>query len=109
MKMGINTILECFNKHLDRERLKSEIKASGHFVCHSNWERRMGTLKVAKTYIDFYKGGVNIPVINTQYATSMPVGQEDVLVQECERQALITFIPHYYENLDNFIRGTYGD
>lgn len=109
MKVEINTILECFNKYLDSERLKSNIKVSGHFVCHSNWERKIGALKVASTYIDFHKRGVNIPVINTQHATSIPAGQEDILVQECERQALIQFIPHYYNNLDSFIKNTYGD
>lgn len=109
MKMGINTILECFNKHLDSERLKLNIHNSGHFVCHSKWERKMGTLKVANTYISFYKDGKNYPVLTTQYATSMPVGQEEVLVQECERRALITFIPYYYDNTDKFIGGTYGN
>lgn len=109
MKMEINEILECFNKHLDSERLKSNIQTSGHFVCHSNWERKMGTLKVAKTCIDFHKDGVNFSVVTTQYATSMPVGQEDVLIHECERQTLIKFIPYYYNNLDNFIKGTYGN
>lgn len=108
MKMGINTILECFNKHLDSERLKLNVHTSGHFVYHSNWERKMGTLKVANTFIDFHRDGVNYPVVNTQYATSMAAGQEDVLVQECERQTLIKFIPHYYDNLDKFIGGTYG-
>jgi hypothetical protein len=108
MKMGINIILECFNRHLDSERLKSKIKTSGHFVSYSNWERKMGTLKVAKTYINFYKNGVNIPVITAQHVASIPVGQEDVLIQECEKWALLKFIPHYYENLDNFVRGTYG-
>lgn len=109
MKMGNNVVLECFNKTLDKLRYERGIKTKGHFVIHSKWERKLGTLKVAYTDIDYIDNNrVPIRVIHTQYATAMKTGLEDVLVEECERQSIIKFVEVWTKNFDKFVEGSYG-
>lgn len=109
MKMGNNVVLECFNKTLDKLRYEKDIKIRGHFVIHSKWERKLGTLKVAYTDIDYINDKrVPIRVVHTQYATAMKTGLEDVLVEECERQSIIKFVEVWTKNFDKFVEGSYG-
>lgn len=109
MKMGNNVVLECFNKTLDKLRYEKDIKIRGHFVIHSKWERKLGTLKVAYTDIDYINDmRVPIRVVHTQYATAMKTGLEDVLVEECERQSIIKFVEVWTKNFDKFVEGSYG-
>lgn len=57
--MKINDVLECINRALEDERRAKGIEAIGHFVCHSNYAKRIGTIKEFQTFIDFvnYKTG----------------------------------------------------
>lgn len=51
--MKINDVLECINKTLETERKAKGIEAIGHFVCHQNYAKRIGTIKEFQTHIDF--------------------------------------------------------
>lgn len=88
--MKINDILECFNKVLDLKAATSHM----HYVAHSTIEKKMGPVKKATTIITLcdHATGVNKDIISESYTTTMPSGQENVLIEETERRALTNFI-----------------
>lgn len=87
--MKINEVLECFNKALDIKGNPKKI----HYVSHSTWERKIGTVKSATTTITLHdpKGG-NKEIIKAEYTTNIPSGHEDALIEETQRRALTEFI-----------------
>lgn len=88
-KMKINDVIECFNRVLDSRGNPDKV----HYVAHSKWERKMGSVKTATTVITLYnpKEGVK-EVVKSEYTTNIPSGQEEVLIEETQRRALTEFI-----------------
>lgn len=100
--MKINDILECFNKALDANGNPKRI----HYVAHSSWERKIGAVKSASTIItlcDPQEGTKDI--ITSTYTTNIPTGQEEVLLEETQRRALIEFIKNW--DHDTGVRGEF--
>ena len=90
--MKINDILECFNKALDANGNPKGI----HYVAHSTWERRIGAVKSAFTIITLCdpKEGTK-EIVKAEYTTRIPSGQEEALVEETQRRALVEFIKRW--------------
>ena len=90
--MKINDILECFNKALDANGNPKGI----HYVAHSTWERRIGAVKSAFTIITLCdpKEGTK-EIVKSEYTTRIPSGQEEALVEETQRRALVEFIKRW--------------
>ena len=93
--MKINDILECFNKALDANGNPKGV----HYVAHSTWERKMGAVKSASTIITLC-GPKEQPkeIIKSEYTTSIPNGQEEILMEETQRKALIEFIKRWHND-----------
>lgn len=107
MKMKANDIMECFNRCLDLLREKSNSKCKGHFVIHSNWERMIGPIKTANTYIDYVVDGNSLVYIVSNVSENIASGQEDKLIAKSEEGALTLFISKWTEEIDKFINNTF--
>lgn len=87
--MKINDILECFNKALDAKGNPKRI----HYVAHSTWERKMGTVKSAHTIITLIDPKADTKeIVHAEYTASIPTGQEEALIEESQRRALTEFV-----------------
>lgn len=87
--MKINDILECFNRALDANGNPRGV----HYVAHSTWTRKMGSIKSASTIITLCDPKEKPKeIIRAEYTTNILNGQEEVLVEETQRRALTEFI-----------------
>lgn len=87
--MKINDVLECFNKALDAKGNPKRV----HYVAHSTWERKMGTVKSAHTIITLIDPQAGTKeIVHTEYTASIPTGQEEALIEESQRRALTEFV-----------------
>lgn len=87
--MKINDVLECFNKALDAKGNPKRI----HYVAHSTWERKMGTVKSAHTIITLIDPQAGTKeIVHIEYTASIPTGQEEALIEESQRRALTEFV-----------------
>ena len=90
--MKINDVLECFNKVIDTTDNPNKV----HYVAHSSWERKIGTVKSAYTIISICSLNEKPrEIIKSEYTTTMPNGQEEVLIEETQRRALTEFIKQW--------------
>ena len=105
--MKANDIMECFNRCLDLLRKKNNSKCKGHFVVHSNWERMIGPIKTANTYIDYIVNGSPLLHIVSHVSENIASGQEDVLIAKSEEEALTLFISKWTEEINKFINNTF--
>lgn len=93
--MKINDILECFNKALDAKGNPRGI----HYVAHSTWERKIGAVKSASTIITLCDPQAEPKeIVKSEYTTTLPNGQEEVLVEETQRRALTEFIKRWHND-----------
>lgn len=84
--MKINIVLECFNRALDDNNKNNKC----HFVAHSFWERKIGSIKSATTIITLHdpiEG--NKEIIKEEYIGR---GDEQVVVEESQKKALTEFV-----------------
>lgn len=90
--MKINDVLECFNKAIDAIGNPNKI----HYVAHSSWERKIGAVKSAYTIISVCSPNEKPrEIIKSEYTTTIPNGQEEVLIEETQRRALTEFIKQW--------------
>lgn len=59
--MKINDVIECVNRTLEAERKARGIEALGHFVYHSSYAKRIGTIKEFQAKIDFVNFNMGYP------------------------------------------------
>lgn len=97
--MKINDILECFNQVLDSNGNTDRV----HYVAHSSWERKIGTVKKATTIITLQdpKAGPK-EIIKEEFTDSIAIGQEEILIEQSQKKALVEFIKRW--NNDTGIR-----
>lgn len=87
--MKINDILECFNVALDAKGNPNRI----HYVARSTWEKRIGAVKSSTTFITLVDPQAEPKdIISEEYIDSVPAGQEEILMEESQKKALIEFI-----------------
>ncbi len=93
--MKINDVIECFNKALDDIGNPN----NAHYIVHSKWERKMGAIKSASTIITLYdpKEGTK-EIVKSEYTTRIPSGQEEALIEETQRRALVEFIKKWHND-----------
>ena len=93
--MKINDVLECFNKALDAIGNPKGI----HYVAHSTWERKMGTVKSASTIITLCDPQEQPKeIIRANYTTNILNGHEEALMEETQRRALTEFIKKWHND-----------
>lgn len=97
MKILFNDVIETFNKVLIRETQNNNC----FFKAVSEWHREMGPVKTGSTSIYVIRDGVSEKVIYTWYRDSIPAGQEDTLIYESQKKALLQFIDYFYKFLEN--------
>lgn len=87
--MKINDVLESFNKALDVLGNPRRL----HYVAHSSWERKIGSVKSATTIITLIDPQDKPKeVLREECTDSVPAGQEEVLIERSQKKALTEFI-----------------
>lgn len=92
--MKINDVIECINRTLEAERKAKGIEAVGHFVYHSNYTKRIGSIKEFGSFIDFvnFNLGASVRVCSLSYVDTCPVEHIEETKEEIALKTLSEFL-----------------